>query len=185
MFGFTGTPIFVDNATSKASRKTTTKDLFDECLHKYTIVDAIKDENVLKFGIEYVGRYKQVGEDGSSKNEMDIDVEGIDTKELLESDKRLKPIVEYILDNHDRKTHNREFTGMFCVSSVDMLYRYYELFKEAQMERDRPLRVATIFSYTANEDDKDANDDLTEADPMKDEGVNLHSREKLDLCLAD
>ena len=86
MFGFTGTPIFVDNATSKASRKTTTKDLFDECLHKYTIVDAIKDENVLKFGIEYVGRYKQV----DSANEMDIDVEGIDTKELLESSNTLR-----------------------------------------------------------------------------------------------
>ncbi len=113
MFGFTGTPIFVDNATSKASRKTTTKDLFDECLHKYTIVDAIKDENVLKFGIEYVGRYKQVGADSESANEMDIDVEGIDTKELLESPIRLEKITDYIIANHNRKTHSKTFTGMF------------------------------------------------------------------------
>ncbi|WP_354624256.1 HsdR family type I site-specific deoxyribonuclease [Psychromonas sp. MME2] len=118
LFGFTGTPIFADNATSKASRKTTTKDLFDECLHKYTIVDAIKDENVLKFGIEYVGRYKQV----DSANEMDIDVEGIDTKELLESEVRLNKITDYIIANHNRKTHSKTFTGMFCVSSVEMMW---------------------------------------------------------------
>lgn len=183
MFGFTGTPILADNVSSNQYGKRTTKDLFGECLHKYVITDAIRDENVLKFAVEYIGRYKDNKGSGTNR---DIEVEGIDTKELLESDKRLKPIVEYILDNHDRKTHNREFTAMFCVSSVDMLYRYYELFKAAQLERDRPLRIATIFSYTANEDDKDANDDLTEADPMKDDGtVNLHSREKLDICIAD
>ena len=183
MFGFTGTPIFADNVASNQFGKRTTKDLFGECLHKYVVTDAIRDENVLKFAVEYVGRYK---DNKGSGTHRDINVEGIDTKELLESDKRLKLIVEYILENHDRKTHNREFTGMFCVSSVDMLYRYYELFKAAQEARERPLRIATIFSYTANEDDKDANDDLIDADPMKDEGtVNLHSREKLDICIAD
>jgi len=75
---------------------------------------------------------------------------------------------------------------MFCVSSVDMLYRYYQLFKEVQEARDRTLRVATIFSFTANEDDKDADDDLSEVDPLKDDGtVNLHSRDKLDICIED
>lgn len=183
MFGFTGTPILKKNVGSNQFGKRTTKDLFGERLHDYVITDAIRDDNVLKFAVEYVGRYKDKKGSGTYR---DIDVEGIDTKELLESDKRLKPIVNYILDNHDRKTHNREFTGMFCVSGVDMLYRYYELFKEAQQERDRPLRIATIFSYTANEDDKDANDDPTDTDPLRDEGiVNLHSRDKLDACIAD
>ena len=202
MFGFTGTPIFVDNATSKASRKTTTKDLFDECLHKYTIVDAIKDENVLKFGIEYVGRYKQV----DSANEMDIDVEGIDTKELLESPIRLEKITDYIIANHTRKTHSKTFTGMFCVSSVETLIKYYDLFQKKKEAGEHNLRIATIFSYAANEEDPDANgflnEDLEEAgeefelnkaaEPKaaysagsKDSNVYSHSRDKLEQFIGD
>lgn len=183
MFGFTGTPIFADNVASNQFGKRTTRDLFGECLHKYVVTDAINDENVLKFSVEYIGRYKNKEGSGTYR---DIEVEGIDTKELMESDKRLKLITQYILDNHDRKTHNREFTAMLCVSSVDMLYRYYELFKAAQADSERPIKVATIFSYTANEDDKDANDDMTESDPLKNDGtVNMHSRDKLDACIAD
>ena len=121
MFGFTGTPIFVENAVSKSSRKYTTTDLFHKPLHKYTIVDAIKDENVLKFSVEYVGKYKKK----DSANEIDIEVEGIDTKELMESEIRLEKIVDYIIAQHNRKTHSREFTGMFCVSSVPALIKYY------------------------------------------------------------
>ncbi len=79
MFGFTGTPIFSDNAVKNEHGKRTTKELFDDCLHKYVITDAIKDENVLKFSIEYVGRYKQKEE---SKTLLDIEVEDINTKEL-------------------------------------------------------------------------------------------------------
>ncbi|MFA0630762.1 type I restriction endonuclease subunit R, partial [Vibrio sp. 10N.222.49.A3] len=199
LFGFTGTPIFVDNATSKASRKTTTKDLFDECLHEYTIVDAIKDENVLKFGIEYVGRYKQVG---NSKNEMDIDVEGIDTKELLESEVRLNKITDYIIANHNRKTHSKTFTGMFCVSSVETLIKYYELFAKKKQAGEHNLRIATIFSYAANEEDPDANGFLDEASEefeldkvaepkaayslgSKDSTVHSHSRDKLEQFIGD
>jgi type I restriction enzyme, R subunit len=196
MFGFTGTPIFVDNATSKASRKTTTKDLFDECLHKYTIVDAIKDENVLKFGIEYVGRYKQVGEDGSSKNEMDIDVEGIDTKELLESEARLNKITDYIIANHNRKTHSKTFTGMFCVSSVETLIKYYQLFEKKKQAGEHNLRIATIFSYAANEEDPDANGFLDEGEEFEldkvaepkaayNSTVRSHSRDKLEQFIGD
>jgi len=95
-------------------------------LHKYVITDAIKDENVLKFSIEYVGKYK---EKENSQNNIDIQVEDIDTKELLESEDRLNKITDYIIANHDRKTHAKEFTAMFCVSSVDVLTKYYELFK--------------------------------------------------------
>ncbi|HCV01250.1 MAG TPA: type I deoxyribonuclease HsdR, partial [Pseudoalteromonas sp.] len=152
MFGFTGTPIFVENAVSKSSRKYTTTDLFHKPLHKYTIVDAIKDENVLKFNVEYVGRYKKK----DSANEIDIEVEGIDTKELMESEIRLEKIVDYIITQHNRKTHSREFTAMFCVSSVPALIKYYELFAKKKAEGKHNLRVATIFSYAANEEDPDA-----------------------------
>ena len=179
MFGFTGTPIFVQNAVANESGKRTTKELFDDCLHKYVITDAIKDENVLKFSIEYIGRYKN--KDGS-KNEIDIEVEYIDTKELLESPQRLEKITDYIIANHNRKTHNREFTAIFCVSSIDTLIKYYDLFYAKKEAGQHNLRVATIFSFTANEDDKDANGFIPDADLDIKEGtiINQHSRDKLD-----
>jgi len=154
LFGFTGTPIFAENAISNELGKRTTKELFDECLHKYVITDAIKDENVLKFSVEYVGRYK--AKEGSNTN-IDIEVEDIDTKELMESPKRLEKIADYILANHNRKTYSREFTAMFCVNSVDTLIRYYEILQKRKEKGEHNLRIATIFSYAANEDDKDAN----------------------------
>jgi type I restriction enzyme, R subunit len=181
MFGFTGTPIFKDNAASYDGLKRTTKDLFVECLHKYVITDAIKDNNVLKFSVEYVGKYKQK----DSKNEIDINVEAIDTKELLESDIRIDKISDYIIANHDRKTHSKAFTAMFCVSSIDMLTKYYENFAKKKADGKHNLRIATIFSFTANEDDKDANG-LLDADILDDAApVNLHSRDKLDNYIAD
>lgn len=92
LFGFTGTPIFTENAVRNEFGKRTTRELFGECLHKYVITDAIKDENVLKFSVEYVGRYKKK----DSATEIDIEVEGIDTKELMESPVRLEKIADYI-----------------------------------------------------------------------------------------
>lgn len=192
MFGFTGTPIFVENAHTKASRKYTTKDLFDECLHKYTIVDAIKDENVLKFSVEYVGRYKKVG----SKNEMDIEVEGIDTKELMDDERRLEKITDYIIAHHKHKTQYPNFTGMFCVSSVDTLIKYYDLFKRKKEEGKHELKIATIFSYGANEEDPDANGFLDNIDEQDLNEVAedkapygsqtfTHSRDKLEQYIGD
>ncbi|MEM7419746.1 MAG: type I restriction endonuclease subunit R [Pseudomonadota bacterium] len=183
MFGFTGTPIFVENAVSKSSRKYTTTDLFHKPLHKYTIVDAIKDENVLKFNVEYVGRYKKK----DSANEIDIEVEGIDTKELMESEIRLEKIVDYIIAQHNRKTHSQEFTAMFCVSSVPALIKYYELFAKKKAEGKHNLRVATIFSYAANEEDPDA-DGLDDKDLDKvaePQAVYSHSRDKLERFIGD
>ena len=183
MFGFTGTPIFVENAVSKSSRKYTTTDLFHKPLHKYTIVDAIKDENVLKFSVEYVGKYKKK----DSANEIDIEVEGIDTKELMESEIRLEKIVDYIIAQHNRKTHSREFTAMFCVSSVPALIKYYELFAKKKAEGKHNLRVATIFSYAANEEDPDA-DGLDDNDLDKvaePQAVYSHSRDKLEQFIGD
>lgn len=167
MFGFTGTPIFVENAHTKSSRKFTTKDLFDECLHKYTIVDAIKDENVLKFSVEYVGRYKKkAGDKPHSENDVDIDidVEGIDTKEFMDDDRRLNKITDYIIAQHKHKTHSQTFTAMFCVSSVPTLIKYYDLFKQKKQAGEHNLKIATIFSYAANEEDPDANGFLNEVD---------------------
>jgi len=186
MFGFTGTPIFADNANQR-----TTKDLFGECLHKYVIVDAIKDENVLRFAVEYVGKYKRK----DSANELDIatdidvKVEAIDTKALLDSPYRLGKIAEYILAYHTQKTKSPDFTAMFCVSSVKTLIEYYELFKQLQEGAIKPLRIATIFSYAANEEDPNANgltDGLISEENIIAEGkINQNSRDKLDEFIAD
>lgn len=175
LFGFTGTPIFADNAVGNILGKRTTKDLFDECLHKYVITDAIADENVLKFAVEYIGRYREkVG----SATEIDIEVEGIDTKELMESEKRLEKIVDWIVVNHDRKTYSKDFNAIFCVQSVDILIKYYELFKR----KDHKLKIATIFTYGSNEEDKAANGLLnTENELQLSLGeLNKHSRDKLE-----
>lgn len=192
LFGFTGTPIFANNAVKNELGKRTTKELFDECLHKYLITDAIKDENVLRFSVEYIGRYK---EKAGSNTGIDIEVEDIDTKELLEAPQRLEKIADYILEHHARKTHGKEFTGMFCVSSVDKLIRYYELFQQRKAAGKHNLKVATIFSFTDNEEDKGAKGILS--DDFEDEGiaittepklaytVNSHTREKLDAFIAD
>lgn len=181
MFGFTGTPIFADNAVKNELGKRTTKELFGECLHKYVITDAIKDENVLKFSIEYVGRYKQK----ESATAIDIEVEDIDTKELMEAPKRLEKIADYIIANHNRKTYNKEFTAMFCVSSVDTLIKYYDILQQKKVAGQHNLKIATIFSYTANEDDADANGFIPEELSVVEEpralyGLNVHTREKLD-----
>lgn len=181
MFGFTGTPIFVDNATGNSRfGKRTTADLFGECLHRYVITDAINDGNVLKFSVEYVGKFKQ--REGSETN-IDIDVEAIDTREVMESDERISKIVDYIIANHDRKTHSRDFTAMMCVSSTEMLRKYYDAFKS----RGHNLRIATIFSYQANEDDKDADGLIDEVDINMEDGtaVNEHSRDVLERAMGD
>ncbi|ARV06149.1 deoxyribonuclease HsdR [Polaribacter sp. SA4-10] len=181
MFGFTGTPIFADNAVKNELGKRTTKELFGECLHKYVITDAIKDENVLKFAVEYVGKYKQK----ESATEIDIEVEDIDRKELMESPKRLDKIADYIIANHNRKTHNKEFTGMFCVGSTDMLVNYYDILHRKKLEGKHNLKIATIFSYVANEEDADANGYIPEEVSVIEEspalyGLNLHKRDKLE-----
>lgn len=181
MFGFTGTPIFADNAVKNELGKRTTKELFGECLHKYVITDAIKDENVLKFSVEYVGRYKKK----ESATEIDIEVEDIDRKELMESPKRLEKIVDYIIANHDRKTHAQEFTALFCVSSTDTLVDYYDIFQQKKEEGKHNLKIATIFSYVANEEDADANGYIPDemamaAEPEGMYGLNLHKRDKLE-----
>ncbi|GAA5819729.1 MAG: conserved hypothetical protein partial [Methanobrevibacter sp. CfCl-M3] len=139
-FGFTGTPIFSVNANNTK----TTKDIFGDRLHSYLIKDAINDHNVLGFSVEYIGKYK-------NKTKFDIEVEAIDTKELMDSEDRLNKIANYIIKYHDKKTYNREFTSIFAVSSIEVLNKYYEIFKN--MSHD--FKIATIYSFGVNEDFKD------------------------------
>ena len=180
MFGFTGTPIFADNSSANVHGKRTTKDLFAACLHKYVITDAIRDENVLKFSVEYIRTVRQ--KDGIK----DIDVEAIDTAEVMEADERLDLITDYIIANHHRKTHSRAFNAIFCVSNIQTLVKYYELFRRKQEAGEHNLKVATIFSYQVNEDDCDANG-FIETDVMDaaDGTTNPHSRDKLESFIRD
>lgn len=191
LFGFTGTPIFAQNASKNDLGKRTTKDLFGECLHKYVITDAIKDQNVLPFKIEYFGRYKN-----TSDMFMDIDVEEINTQEVMESEERLGKVVDFVIANHDAKTHNREYSAMFAVSNIDSLIKYYDLFQKKKNEGLHDLRIATIFTYGANEPDKDANDSLPadesgddlDGDVSSDSALaklSSHSRDKLEGFIGD
>jgi len=150
MFGFTGTPIFEENAGSNEFGKRTTSMLFGECLHKYVITDAIRDENVLRFSVEYISTFKK------KDNILDIDVEAIDEAEVMEAPQRLNNIADYIIENHQRKTHNREFTAILCVSSVQTLISYYNIFHQKKLNGEHNLKLATIFTWQANEEDQDA-----------------------------
>lgn len=150
MFGFTGTPILVENAGSNEYGKRTTKDLFEDCLHSYVITDAIRDENVLKFSVEYIRTFRR------KDMILDIEVEAIDEAEVMNAPQRLDNIVNYIITNHDRKTHSREFTGVLCVSSVPTLIEYYKILLQKRADGLHNLKTATIFSYQANENDRDA-----------------------------
>lgn len=194
MFGFTGTPIFEENSQSKAGLKLTTDYLFNQCLHQYVIVDAIRDRNVLQFQIDYRGKYTAKGMQNNL--DYDEDVEGIDTKELYDNPQRLEMIARYIVETHDTKTKNREFTAMFCVSSVDTLTQYYELFEKVQAEKQqqdeaqgrlfKPLTIATIFSYGANEavEHNDQNGLIQEESTDVPNQINQSSRDKLDRYIA-
>ena len=178
LFGFTGTPILAENAVGKR----TTKDLFTECLHRYVITNAIKDENVLLFSVEYWGKLKR--KDGSL---IDEDVPSINVKEFFENPDRIDGIADWIIENHARKTHNRQFTAIFCVSSVNALTAYYDTFKRKRDAGEHDLRIATIFTYAANEDSADENGEIGDPDIVAgpDTEINKHSRDKLEAYIGD
>jgi len=182
LFGFTGTPIFAENAVGNQHGKRTTRDLFDECLHRYVITNAISDENVLRFSVEYWGKLKR--KDGSLVDEQ---VASIDTRGFFEDPRRIEKVVDWIIANHHRKTHNKAFSAILCVGSVDALIAYYETIKRKKTAGEHDLRVATVFTYAANEDDADA--DGLIGDPNLDLGadtpVNKHSRDKLEEFIGD
>ncbi|HMV10873.1 MAG TPA: type I restriction endonuclease subunit R [Cyclobacteriaceae bacterium] len=184
LFGFTGTPIFAENSSKNEYGKRTTKDLFGKCLHKYVITDAIRDQNVLRFGVEYIGRYKQKG-----NTLIDIEVEDINRPEVLNDESRLEKIADYIIKYHDQKTFDKEFSALFAVSSIENLIKYYQIFKRKKEAGEHNLRIATIFTYGANDDDEDAQDYLPDELPMAAEPKpgyqSQHNREKLDSFIAD
>lgn len=177
MFGFTGTPIFADNAASNAYGTRTTKDLFQECLHKYVITNAIADENVLKFSVEYWGKIKR--KDGSLITEPKLD------REFFENPDRISLIVDWIIANHSRKTHNQKFSAILCVSNIDSLLTYYETFKDKQKQGLHDLRVVTIFTPSINEDDEEANGLIGEPDFDLTPSNNSHSRDQLAEIIND
>ena len=121
IFGFTGTPIFVENA----KQEHTTAEVFGECLHKYLIKDAIADENVLGFLVEYY--------QGSTTTDC-------------ESEARMREIAQFILNNYDKSTFGGEYNALFAIQSVPMLLRYYKIFKELNPK----IRIGAIFTYAAN-----------------------------------
>ena len=182
LFGFTGTPIFAENAVGNQHGKRTTKDLFDECLHRYVITNAISDENVLRFSVEYWGKLKR--KDGTLVDEQ---VPALDVQGFFENPQRIDKVVDWIIANHNRKTHNKAFSAILCVGSVEALIAYYETFRRKQQAGAHDLRVATVFTYAANEDDADA--DGLIGDPDLDLGadtpVNKHSRDKLEEFIGD
>lgn len=149
-FGFTGTPIFTENASGSE----TTASVFGRELHSYVITDAIRDEKVLKFKVDYNDVRPQFKSIESEQDEQKLTA-AENKKALLHPD-RIGEISQYILDNYRRKTHrlygkSKGFNAMFAVSSVDAAKLYYESLTRLQAGSDNPLTIATIFSYAANE----------------------------------
>ncbi|MEI6553197.1 MAG: type I restriction endonuclease subunit R [bacterium] len=178
LFGFTGTPIFAENNVNGV----TTVDVFEECLHKYIITHAIDDNNVLGFAVEYVGKYVQKDQDVIDADIFaDALVEGINTREVLESFSRLDKISDYVLADWKRKTKQGKFNAIFAVSSIDVLKKYYQLLKD---KKTADFSIATIFTYKANEDESS---DMLDVDVFAEEGdaINQHSRDFLEDCIKD
>lgn len=158
LFGFTGTPIFAENAGSGGNpRLRTTEQAFGEKLHTYTIVDAITDKNVLPFRIDYVNTVK-VG------HVVDKQVSAIDTEKALLAPERVRTIVEYTLEHFDQKTKRAEaytlgekrvrgFNALFATASIPAARKYYQEFQTQQKDlpSDRKLKVGLIYSYGAND----------------------------------
>ncbi len=150
-FGFTGTPIFPENALGAE----TTASVFGRELHSYIITDAIRDEKVLKFKVDYNDvrpKFKSIEMEQDEKK-----LTAAETKEALLHPERIKEISQYILNNFRMKTHRthlgaKGFNAMFAVSSVDAAKLYYESLNSLQKGCERPLKIATIFSFAANEE---------------------------------
>lgn len=150
-FGFTGTPIFPENALGSD----TTASVFGRELHSYVITDAIRDEKVLKFKVDYNNVRPLFKSIESEKDEKKLSA--AENKSALLHPARIKEISQYILDNFKIKTHrsigtNKGFNAMFAVSSVDAAKCYYEELNKLQEDSEKRLKIATIFSFAANEE---------------------------------
>lgn len=213
LFGFTGTPIFAQNAgTGGDMRLKTTQQAFGDKLHTYTIVDAINDENVLPFRIDYVNTIKE------KEGILDQQISAIDREKAMASAERISQVVKYILEHFDQKTkrssyysfrvlddihkvasakkgaqvseHKTEqklggFNAMFAVASIPMAKAYYNEFKRQQAEipEAQRLKIATIYSYGANEEEIDGI--LTEENPESTTQLDQQSRDFLEGAIQD
>ena len=207
IFGFTGTPIFAANASSGGNPLLrTTEQAFGEKLHTYTIVDAINDGNVLPFRIDFINTIKMPDYVNDKK------VYSIDREKALADPQRISEIVSYVLEHFDQKTkrnsyytfsakweeadkHNpkkmiekREtrrvagFNSIFAAASIPMAIRYYNEFKKQIAEKNRNLTIATIFSFSANEEEPDG---LLPEEDFNMENLDQSSRDFLEAAIRD
>lgn len=209
IFGFTGTPIFADNASSggKYDLKTTGQ-AFGDKLHTYTIVDAINDGNVLPFRIDYVNTVKE------KADLKDKQVHAIDREKALASPKRISEVVAYILEHFNQKTKRNDgfydfsklvnvedvaknqakeekqkikvngFNSIFAVSSIDTAKLYYMEFRKQMKEHpEKALKIATIYSYGQNEEDLGGIIDDENSDDTN--GLDVPSREFLEFAIKE
>ena len=188
IFGFTGTPIFAVNAsTSGKPNLKTTPQAFGDKLHTYTIVNAINDGNVLPFRIDYVNTVK------TKENIKDSQVRAIDIEKAMSAPERIREIVKYTLENFDKKTMRNSFyslkgqrvagfNSIFAVSSIPACMKYYNEFKRQLEEMHKKLNIATIFSFSANEDDPE--DGLLE-EGFDTDSLDQSSRDFLESAIAD
>ena len=181
-FGFTGTPIFPDNALGSE----TTASVFGRELHAYVITDAIRDEKVLKFKVDYNDVRPQFK--GIETEQDEAKLSAAENKRLLLHPERIREISTYILRNFRLKTHrnegsNKGFNAMFAVSSVEAAKCYYQELNALQKDSDRPLKIATIFSYAANEE-QNAIGDITD-ETFEPSAMDVSAKEFLEKVIAD
>ncbi|AHB11158.1 type I restriction endonuclease subunit R [Zymomonas mobilis] len=181
-FGFTGTPIFRENASGAE----TTASVFGSELHSYVITDAIRDEKVLKFKVDYNDVRPQFKTIETEQDEKKLSA--AENRQALQHPARIAEISQYILDNFRRKTHrlygdNKGFNAMFAVSSVDAAKLYYEKLNALQEGSDKPLKIATIFSFAANEE-QDAIGDIPD-ESFEVSALNSSAKEFLKAAIAD
>ena len=178
LFGFTGTPILAENANGEK----TTASLFGKCLHKYVITDAIRDENVLKFSIEYIQTFKK------KEHIIDLKIEQINEAEVFEAPERKEAIVDYIIQYHNQKTQSKKFSAMMCVQDIDAVIHYYEIFKRKRLNGEHNLKIATIFSFAQNEEEMEESvisQINMAAEPQAEYGYKPHRRELLENYVQD
>jgi type I restriction enzyme R subunit len=184
-FGFTGTPIFPENALGAE----TTASVFGRELHSYVITDAIRDEKVLKFKVDYNDVRPQFKAIETEQDEKKLSA--AENKQALLHPDRIREITQYILNNFRQKTHrlhpgNMGFNAMFAVSSVDAAKLYYECFRDQQKNSQttqRPLKVATIFSFAANEEQDAVGDIQDESFDVS--AMSSSAKEFLSAAIAD
>jgi type I restriction enzyme R subunit len=181
-FGFTGTPIFPQNAIGAD----TTASVFGRELHSYVITDAIRDEKVLKFKVDYNDVRPQFKAHEIEQDEKKLS--SVENQQALLHPDRIREITQYVLNSFRQKTHRLQangkgFNAMFAVSSVDAAKLYYASFKQLQQHNDKPLKVATIFSFAPNEEQDALGDVQDESFDVS--ALNVSAKECLSAAIAD